>query len=530
MPNRSPNRLAALRRRFRLLQVGLFLPVVITALLAAAYLDAVRTRERVVDVAGRQLARRVADRVLAAAGRRGDSAAANVLGPVQRMRVPTSEAAFGAMASVTDSLRACRCGPLKEGAFFFYWVPSTGDFAASARIPDGQDPRPRLSRDEAFASAPLGEIRAAGGTSDSVPWLLHYTTRSLPNGRVAVIGLDISMTSWWNDTFGPAIAATRHQFFAAVSDPDTAFVAFLLAGQRVLAGEKYRFDGPHAAVSTSIGGGYQLGISVNPAIVLLIASSAPPSYQLLIGALVASTLMSAIALVLLNQIRRTMAQQEAFAASISHELRTPLTEVLLHAESLQFDAETPETKARAADSIVRETRRLISLVENALTMAGAGRDLSLPERPSPVNAASVVRGVLPSFGPAAAERKARIEVALDETLSCAIDPVSLDRIVTNLVHNALRYGPLGQTILIAIRKCSEGTELLVSDQGPGVPVSEQESIWDPFKRGSTRGRAEEGVGLGLAIVRHLAERVGGSTCVHSEPGVGASFIVRLPSI
>jgi signal transduction histidine kinase len=313
--------------------------------------------------------------------------------------------------------------------------------------------------------------------------------------------------------------------------PDTAFHAALLAGGAELAHAGHDHAGPSATVPIFPGGDFSLAVTLNPAILpVLLSAAAPPAWPVLVGALAASTLLSLIALLLLRQLRRTVARREAFVASISHELRTPLTEVLLHAESLHLDRQTPDAKARAATAIVRETRRLIGLVENALTFAGAGRSREAPPR-GLLSAAEVIRQSLRSLEPAMAHREARVSLALEEMADSPIDPTSLDRIVTNLVENALRYGPAGQTIRVGLARANGAVQLTVDDEGPGIPAGERARIWDPFQRGAAAwGNAAGGVGLGLAIVRHLAELSGGSARATTAPGGGARFVVTLPAI
>lgn len=526
---RSP--LRSLRTRFRLLQLGLLLPVVVTGVLGVAYLRALAARQQAVEAAGRQLAQRVADRTTQESSRLGDDAASSILAPVHRAR-PVKPAAFlAAMQAATDSLRACACGPLKEGAYFFVWLPEAGTLAMSRQVPAGQGPLERLPT----ALPPVGSNRvpiwAVGGVDAAGPWLIHYTQLTMPDGKRAVVGFDISMASWWSGTFTPALEVAQHQFFPMLADPDTAVSAVLRAQDTEVIGTATRYAGPTAEVALFGNQLFTLEVALNPAVLpLLLSAAAPPAYPLLLGALAASVLVSLLALLMLRQLRVTITQREAFVASISHELRTPLTEVLLHAETLALDRPAPETKARAATAIVRETRRLIGLVENALTIAGAGRASLRASAPSAIRPAETVREAVAALAPAAAGSGATIETVLDPDAGCIVDPVSLDRMVTNLLENALRYGPAGQVVRVSLRATLDEVELAVEDQGAGVPAAERRRIWNAFERGSAALRgASTGAGLGLAIVKHLAEAAGGRVAVSDTDSGGARFVISLPA-
>ncbi|NOT09420.1 MAG: HAMP domain-containing histidine kinase [Gemmatimonadales bacterium] len=518
----------SLRVQLRLLELGLLLPVLVTGAFGLAYLKAVAAQRRAVEQAGLVLVRRAMDRIVAVASERGNEAAALLLAPVVRTRSPSARQALESMRRTTDSLRACRCGPIKEGAYFFYWVPSTGEFASSVPLPTAQDPRTLLRGTVAGIPRGARGIWGAGGMDSTGPWLIHFAKFAVDDRAEAVVGFDISMASWWRDTFQPAIVAARHELFPMLPSPERAIGIVLSNAGREVVGTTTRYAGPSASVDLIPGTGYTLEVTLNPTILpTVFAVANPPGYPLLAGALVASVLASVLALVLLRQMRRAMAQREAFVASISHELRTPLTEVLLHAESLHLHRDTPEANARAATSIVRETRRLIGLVENTLSIAGAGR---VPNRdPAVILAAPVVRESLRCLEPAAADRRVRIEASLDEEARCSIDTVSLDRIVTNLVENAIRYGPEGQTVRVVLGRSPGGCRLEVGDEGPGVPLTERARIWEPFARGTAGRAATAGLGLGLAIIKHLVEAVGGKATVETGPAGGARFVISLPA-
>lgn len=225
---------------------------------------------------------------------------------------------------------------------------------------------------------------------------------------------------------------------------------------------------------------------------------------------------------------RTLAlsrQREEFTSSVSHELRTPLTNIQLFAETLLLDrARTREEQRSALETITRETRRLVHMVENVLTLSRVGRPaIALVRRPERVD--QLVRDVLASFDPLLRNHDISVELLFEGTETAQVDGDAVRRILVNLLDNAVRYGPVGQTLrIVAANKC-ESLAITVEDEGPGVPVADRQRVWEPFERGATN--ADSGTGIGLAVVRQLVRLHGGE--VRIEDGRrGARFVVILP--
>jgi signal transduction histidine kinase len=262
-----------------------------------------------------------------------------------------------------------------------------------------------------------------------------------------------------------------------------------------------------------------------PAIPRLLPSGYPPAP----GARVAGAV--AIALLLLGTTataaRRSLAlarQREAFTSSVSHELRTPLTNIQLFAETLLLDRIRGEQERRdALETVTRETRRLVHMVENALAISRVGRPaLRAVAREEPL--AELIRNCLASFEPMFRARHVTTDVRVNVPPVTRIDAEALQRILVNLLDNAVRYGPDGQTIRLRVDQAPDRLELSVEDEGPGVPPEDRERIWQPFERGGSGGG---GTGIGLAVVRQLVSLLGGDATVESG-AVGARFVVRIP--
>jgi signal transduction histidine kinase len=232
-----------------------------------------------------------------------------------------------------------------------------------------------------------------------------------------------------------------------------------------------------------------------------------------------------------------------FVSSISHELRTPLAQIKLYLETLQTGrAATPTTREWSLNHIDRETTRLGNLVENVLRFSRIGRPDTTPD--SPIDFEAEVTRIIDEFRPLAASRKAAIELLESGQngsgrLGVMLRPESLRHIVVNLLDNAVKYGPIGQTIRVRV-EAKENTSdkkgrndllaiLSVSDEGNGVPQSEKERIWSAFARAKTSTGAA-GSGIGLTIVHDVVVQNGGRVHVEDEQGGGAKFVVSLPAV
>jgi signal transduction histidine kinase len=221
------------------------------------------------------------------------------------------------------------------------------------------------------------------------------------------------------------------------------------------------------------------------------------------------------------RLREQEHARRAFVATASHELRTPLTSLRAMLELLEEDLHGSPPDLADARRQVSEARiqsdRLAGLAADLLDLSRIDADVSL--RSEPVELCELTRAVAAEFG-------ARVTLEEPPGACWALgDPTAVARTVRILVDNALRFAPPDEPPLIRIDCDGERRVLSVSDCGPGVPEDERELIFERFQRGSATG-GEAGFGLGLAIGRELAERMGGSlTFEPLEPG--ARFVFRL---
>lgn len=241
----------------------------------------------------------------------------------------------------------------------------------------------------------------------------------------------------------------------------------------------------------------------------------------------------AVALVQIGRESTFLRRRAEFVAGFSHEARNPLATIRLYVQGLRFGRiSEPEKRDRALDIIDRESRRLVHMVANFLSH-GAREEGALRLSPHPVEVADEVRAFTASVRSEVGERNAAIQVECEHALWVRADPTALQQVLRNLVENALKYGPEGQTIRIGTARMNGLLELWVEDEGPGIPPSERDSIFEPFMRTPAAIRSGAGgSGLGLSVVRELVLLQGGTVAVAParHGGSGARLIVRLPIV
>ena len=240
---------------------------------------------------------------------------------------------------------------------------------------------------------------------------------------------------------------------------------------------------------------------------------------------------AALTLVAFTQIRREseLAGMRAdFVSSISHELRTPLAQIKLYLETLRLGrAEAPDKREWSLAHIDRETTRLSNLVENVLRFSRLGR--AEEKTAVTIDLAREVARIVDEFAPLAASRKASVEVEIADAPGVRMHADALRHVVVNLLDNAVKYGPEGQTIHVRVSREDGRALVSVSDEGSGVPESDRKAIWRAFARAKTSTGAA-GNGIGLTIVHDLVVQNGGKAWVEDAEGGGARFIVSLPAV
>ncbi len=263
----------------------------------------------------------------------------------------------------------------------------------------------------------------------------------------------------------------------------------------------------------------------------VLADSMPTTGRwMLVGLLALAAILASSAALLLRQQQRLVHAQDEFVSAVSHELRTPLTQIRMFSETLLLDrAKSPEQAKRWIGVINRESERLGHLVESILRFARS-EHRGLPLARDVTDVAQLARDVIQGFLPVAAARQVTIRTRLPSAALAFVDAGALRQMLLNLLDNAVKYGPVGQTITLELGSGARHTiEFRIDDQGGGVPANERPRIWEPFERLHPGDGTVGGSGLGLSVVRTLAERHGGTAYVtEAERGEGARFVIALP--
>jgi len=262
----------------------------------------------------------------------------------------------------------------------------------------------------------------------------------------------------------------------------------------------------------------------------LIIGGLPRSRLPLLLVLLALTLGVGVAA--LFQIRREHRLghlRNDFISSVSHEFRTPLTQIRLFAEILASGKLTSEEERRRSTRVInREAGRLTHLVENILQFSEFRMTSPRAGEVEPIELGPMLAEVTDAFFPQAQSRGIRIDVEVAEDVWVMGRRGGVHRILSNLLDNALKYGPDGQTVRIEEREGSEEiVRLSVEDEGPGIPQRDRKGIWDPYRRldRDLEGKVQ-GSGIGLSVVAELAQVFGAATRVENGRKGGARFIVE----
>ena len=222
--------------------------------------------------------------------------------------------------------------------------------------------------------------------------------------------------------------------------------------------------------------------------------------------------------------------KDQFLAVLSHELRTPLNAIFGWARMLQSAAMDEATSRRAIDAILRNATAQVQLVEDLLDVS---RIITGKMRLDVqwLDLKSVIESALDAVQPAASAKGLKIETVLDPNAGPVVGAADrLRQVVWNLLMNAIKFTPRDGRVQVHLRKLKSHVEIVVSDSGEGIQPEILPFIFDRFRQGdSTTTRPHGGLGLGLALVRHLVDLHGGRVRAASEgPGRGATFVVELP--
>lgn len=232
----------------------------------------------------------------------------------------------------------------------------------------------------------------------------------------------------------------------------------------------------------------------------------------------------------IGAVQELQGQREDLLRAVSHDLRNPLQIVVLQAERLQRllpEGPALQKERTSADRIVHAAKHMAIMIRDlveAARMESGGLKLSLQE----VEVGPFVQRLLAQSAGALDTARVRLEIA-PEMPRASADPARLERILVNLIGNALKYSPQGAEVRVAAAARDGEIVVSVSDGGPGIDPEDLPRLFDRFYRGR-RTQGADGLGLGLYIVQMLVEAHRGRVWVESRPGEGATFRFTLPAV
>lgn len=232
---------------------------------------------------------------------------------------------------------------------------------------------------------------------------------------------------------------------------------------------------------------------------------------------------------MLQRLQDSFDRLSRFSADIAHELRTPINNVRGLVEVSLGKERSPEERADLLGRCLDECRRLSRLIDNLLFLARAENPQTQIDRQS-VDVGEELARVQEFYEPVAAEAGVVLKLAINGTVSAQLDRLLLQRAIGNLVENALAHTPAGGMIELGAEPRDGAVAISVADTGAGIPAEHLPHVFHRFHRvDASRSKNTGGVGLGLAIVRSVAQLHGGKAEVVSEFGRGSRFTLLLPS-
>ena len=532
------------RHHGTLLTVFLALSLALAGGLAYQAVDAARSHRATAESVLRGYARIAAWEF----SRRARSAVSGAIGPAFRplsgmsppapgARVPPPDVIDRALALVDD----CGCTGLARPSFVFrldlhdssFMLSRGSDSVADeARLVAAlRDAAPRAANDHSGHPHLLADARRTG--TGVVAWALLKDVTGRPRavygfgGGQEMLRGALERVCAQDPLLPPALAGGQSNdslLYVSVIAPDGA----TMYESPVWYADRFAADDTLGARL----GGLTARATVRPeAAGMLVIGGLPGSrLPLIVGLLILAGGVGAASLVQLRRERELARLRDDFVSGVSHELRTPLAQIRMFAELLDERKLRTDDEHRRSTRILRqESQRLTHLIENVLQFSRSRRapaQLATKE----IDLPSFVTETVDSFRPLADARTVVLATDVESGLAAHADPAVLRQMLINLLDNAVKYGPESQTVIIGAQRVGGVVRITVTDEGPGVPAADRERIWEPYRRLARDANGPVGgSGIGLAVVREMAVRHGGTARVEDVASGGASFVIELPA-
>jgi len=219
-----------------------------------------------------------------------------------------------------------------------------------------------------------------------------------------------------------------------------------------------------------------------------------------------------------------------FIANVTHEIKTPIGAIALLSEAMEGALDDPTRMHKFADSLRRETGRLSTLITEIIQLSRVETS-NILAKAKPANVGVVVREALERTLVIADAKDIVVNAKYPDDVFVMGDGELLTVAVKNLVENAIQYSDRKQSVGIGVTTRNGHVDIIVTDQGVGIPADEQSRVFERFYRvDESRDRTTGGTGLGLSLVKHIALSHRGEVTLFSQPGVGSTFTMRLPRL
>ena len=214
--------------------------------------------------------------------------------------------------------------------------------------------------------------------------------------------------------------------------------------------------------------------------------------------------------------------------NVAHDLRTPMTRLRGTAEmSLEAQSGQEQYKETMV-TCIEESDRILTLLNSIVDISEAETG-TMRLKLEIVNLTQLISDIVELYHYVAEDNHIVVEMDCNEDISVRVDLNRMRQVVANLLDNAIKYTPPGGRIMISVRREHEQTVVSMRDTGIGIPAEEITEIWSRLYRGD-KSRSQPGLGLGLSLVKAIVRAHKGDVEVHSEPGVGSDFTIRLPVV